>query len=88
MRTTTQLVPLAITVAVVGVITWLLLDGDVALGRWLLAALILGHGLAHIAFVVPRPEPAPAAGPSISAGHGWSGGSAWIWASSAWRAGR
>lgn len=59
--TLTQLVPLAITVAVVGGVTWLLLDRDVVLGRWLLAALILGHGLAHIAFVVPGPEPASAA---------------------------
>ena len=60
MRSWTQLVPLAITVAVIGGITWLLLDRDVVLGRWLLGALILGHGLAHIAFVVPRPEPASA----------------------------
>ena len=58
MRRWTQLVPLAITVAVAGGIAWLLLDRDVLLGRWLLAALILGHGLAHIAFVVPGPEPA------------------------------
>jgi hypothetical protein len=50
-----QLVPLAITVVVVGGITWLLLDSEIALGRWLLAALILGHGLAHLAFVAPRP---------------------------------
>jgi hypothetical protein len=55
--TARQLVPLAITVVVVGGITWLLLDRDVALGRWLLAFLILGHGLAHLAFVVPGPQP-------------------------------
>jgi hypothetical protein len=56
--TARQLVPLAITVVVVGGITWLLLDRDVALGRWLLAFLILGHGLAHLAFVVSGPQPA------------------------------
>lgn len=53
-----QLVPLAIGVAVVGGVTWLLLEGDSVLGTWLLAALILGHGLAHLAFVAPAPEPA------------------------------
>ena len=58
MTSARQLVPLAIGTAVVAGITWLLLDRDVALGRWLLAALILGHGLAHLAFVVPTPEPA------------------------------
>ena len=58
MRTTSQLVPLAIGVAVIGGVTWLLLDGDSVLGAWLLAALILGHGLAHLAFVAPAPEPA------------------------------
>ena len=58
----TQVVPLAIGVALVGGITWLLLDRDMELGRWLLAALILGHGLAHLAFVVPKPEPAGATG--------------------------
>ena len=60
MNSARQLVPLAIGVAVVGGVTWLLLEGDSALGAWLLAALILGHGLAHVAFVVPRPEPAAA----------------------------
>ena len=51
-----QLVPLAIGVAVVGGVTWLLLEGDSVLGTWLLAALILGHGLAHLAFVAPAPS--------------------------------
>ena len=57
-----QLVPLAIGVAVVGAVTWLLLEGDSVLGTWLLAALILGHGLAHVAFVVPAPDPARTTG--------------------------
>ena len=62
MKTVTQLLPLAIGAALVADLTWFLLDRDVALGRWLLAALILGHGLAHLAFVVPTPEPARATG--------------------------
>jgi hypothetical protein len=58
MNNVSRLLPLAIGVAVVGGLTWVLLDRDVALGTWLLAALILGHGLAHLAFVVPAPDPA------------------------------
>jgi len=64
-RSWTQLLPLAIGVVVVAGVTWLLLDGDVGLGRWLLAALILVHGVAHIAFVVPRPDAAPSTADSI-----------------------
>jgi hypothetical protein len=58
MKAVRQLVPLAIGAALVAGLTWVLLDRDIALGTWLLAALILGHGLAHLAFVVPTPEPA------------------------------
>ena len=77
MNNITRLLPLAIGVALVASITWLLLDRDVELGRWLLAALILGHGLAHVAFVVPTPEPAKATSsgmewPLTSAGRGRS----------------
>ena len=57
MKTVTQLVPLAVGAALVAGLTWFLLDRDVVLGTWLLAALILGHGLAHVAFVVPTPAP-------------------------------
>jgi hypothetical protein len=62
MNNVSRLLPLAIGVALIGGLTWLLLDRDVELGRWLLAALILGHGMAHLAFVVPTPQPAKATG--------------------------
>jgi hypothetical protein len=62
MTSARQLVPLAIGVAVIGGVTWLLLEGDSVLGTWLLAALLLGHGLAHLAFVVPAPDPARTSG--------------------------
>jgi hypothetical protein len=62
MNNVSRLLPLAIGVALVGGVTWLLLDGDSVLGTWLLAALILGHGLAHLAFVVPAPDPARTTG--------------------------
>jgi hypothetical protein len=66
MNSVRQLVPIAIGVALVGGLTWVLLDRDVGLGTWLLAALILGHGLAHLAFVVPTPEPAQATGSGMA----------------------
>ena len=66
MKTLTQLLPLAIGAALVAGLTWFLLDREVALGRWLLAALILGHGLAHLAFVVPTPAPAKATGSGMA----------------------
>jgi hypothetical protein len=76
-----RLLPLAIGVAVVGGLTWVLLDRDVALGRWLLAALLLGHGLAHFAFVVPAPEPARTTG----AGIGIDAALLWLVFLSGWR---
>ena len=66
MKTVIQLLPLAIGAALVAGLTWVLLDRDVVLGTWLLAALILGHGLAHLAFVVPTPEPARATGAGMA----------------------
>ena len=94
MNNPTRLVPLAIGVALVGGLTWLLLDRDAALGTWLLAALLLGHGAG-----APRlRRPDAGAGPDdgrrnglavrprpIVAGHH---GSAWTRASFAQRAWR
>ena len=66
MNTVTRVVPLAIGAALVAGLTWVLLDRDVELGRWLLAALILGHGLAHLAFIVPTPKAAKATGSGMA----------------------
>ena len=57
---TIQLVPVAVGTVIVAGLTWVLLDRDIGLGTWLLGVLILGHGLAHVAFVVPAPKPAAA----------------------------
>lgn len=57
MRTVTELVPLAIGVAVLGGITWFMLDRHWAVGPWLLAALLFAHGWVHMMFVFPQPEP-------------------------------
>jgi hypothetical protein len=47
--------PWAIVVAAVGGAIWWLLSRDMPGGRWLLAALLLGHGLVHLMFAVPAP---------------------------------
>jgi hypothetical protein len=56
MKTVTELAPLAIGIAVVGGITWWLLDRNVGLGRWLLAALLFAHGWVHMLFAFPAPQ--------------------------------
>jgi len=60
MRAVTGLIPLAIGVAVAGVVTWSLLTRDWVIGPWVLAALLLAHGWVHLMFVFPQPDPAGA----------------------------
>jgi hypothetical protein len=75
MKTLTELLPLAIGVAVVGVVTWYLLTRDWAAGPWLLAGLLFAHGWVHLMFVFPQPDPAAATagGPAwpFDMGHSW-----------------
>ncbi len=68
MKAITDLLPLAIGVAVVAAVTWFLLDRDWTLGRWLLAGLLFAHGWVHLLFVFPRPAPEAAT---------TAGGTAW-----------
>ena len=56
------LLPLALGLAGVGVAIWFLLARDMALGRWLLGAFLVAHGLVHVLFVVPRPAGAATTG--------------------------
>ena len=76
MTTVTSLVPLAIGVAVLGAVTWLLLTNNWALGPWLLAGLLFAHGWVHLMFVFPKPAPAAA----TSSGPTWpfDMGSSWL----------
>ena len=60
--TVRQLVPIAIVVVVLSVVTWLLLTDDWAIGPWLLAGLLFAHGCFHLAFVFPQPDPGASAG--------------------------
>ena len=55
MKTIVGILPWAVAVAALGGATWWLLSRDVAAGRWLLAALLIGHGVVHLMFAVPAP---------------------------------
>jgi hypothetical protein len=51
------MLPWVIVLAIGGAAIWLLLDRQAVLGTWVLAALILGHGLVHVLYLVPPPDP-------------------------------
>ena len=54
-RTMLGVLPWAVVLAAIGSLIWWLLSRDMSAGRWLLAALLLGHGVVHIMFAVPAP---------------------------------
>lgn len=60
MKTLTDLLPLGIGIALLGVLTWFLLDRDIGAGKWLLAFLLFAHGWVHVMFVFPQPDAAAA----------------------------
>lgn len=49
------LIPLGLGVALYGAFVWFLLGRNVAVGSWLFAGFLFGHGLVHVMFVLPRP---------------------------------
>jgi hypothetical protein len=53
------ILPYAVVLAVVGGVIWWLLSRDVAAGPWLLAAVLIGHGIVHLMFAI---SPAATAG--------------------------
>jgi hypothetical protein len=57
MRGIVGMLPWVIVLAIAGAAIWLLLDRQVVLGTWILAALILGHGLVHALFLLQPPDP-------------------------------
>jgi hypothetical protein len=54
-KTMAGTLPWAVVLLVAGVAIWWLLSQDMAAGRWLLAALLIGHGVVHLLFAVPAP---------------------------------
>lgn len=59
----TKLAPLGVVLAIAGIAIVWMLQRQMTVGTWLLAAFLLGHGLVHIMFAAPPPaEPnSPAA---------------------------
>ncbi len=55
------ILPYALALAVLGGVTWWLLSRDMVAGPWLLAAVLIGHGLVHAMFAIS--PPAAAGGP-------------------------
>jgi hypothetical protein len=72
LKTIAGLAPLAVVLAALGAAIWWMLSRDMVLGKWVLAAVMLGHGLVHAMFVLP--EPAAKAG-----GTEWPFGMAKSW---------
>jgi hypothetical protein len=54
-KTIVGILPWAVVVAAIGGGIWWLLSRDMSAGRWLLAALLIGHGVVHVMFAVPTP---------------------------------
>ena len=55
LRDLSKLAPLAVALGVVGIALALMLQRQMALGTWLFAAFLLGHGLVHVMFAAPPP---------------------------------
>lgn len=62
MKTIVGILPWAVVVAAIGGATWWLLSRDIPAGRWLLAALLIGHGAVHVMFAIPASAAETAAG--------------------------
>ena len=56
--------PLAIVAVVVGAVTLWLLETNPGVGRWVLAAVLFGHGWVHIMFLFPKPAPSATGKPT------------------------
>jgi hypothetical protein len=63
------ILPWAVVLAAVGGAIWWLLSREMAAGRWLLAALLIGHGVVHVLFAAPAPT-ATEGGPDWAVRHG------------------
>jgi hypothetical protein len=55
MKTIVGVLPWAVVLAAIGIAIWWLLSKEMTAGRWLLAGLLVGHGLVHLMFAVPSP---------------------------------
>jgi hypothetical protein len=55
LKTMTGTLPWAVVVVAIGGAIWWLLSRDIEAGRWLVAALLMGHGVVHVLFAAPTP---------------------------------
>jgi hypothetical protein len=55
MKAIAGILPWAVVSAIVGGGVWWLLSGGMDAGRWLLAAVLIGHAIVHVFFAVPAP---------------------------------
>lgn len=62
MKDLVKLGPLAVGLALFGMVVAYMLQRNMTPGPWLFAAFLLGHGLVHVMFAAPAPAPAPAGG--------------------------
>jgi hypothetical protein len=69
----TKLAPLGVALAIAGIAIVWMLQRQMTLGTWLLAAFLLGHGLVHIMFTAPPPAESnsPAADFAFDPGRSW-----------------
>ena len=56
MKSMAGTVPYAVALAAAGGAIWWLLSQNMAAGTWLLAGLLVAHGLIHVLFAVPTPS--------------------------------
>jgi hypothetical protein len=54
LKALTGLLPLAVGLVAFAIMEWILLSRNLALGKWLLAAFLVGHGLVFALFFVPQ----------------------------------
>jgi len=54
-KTLVGILPWAGVLAAIGLAIWWLLSKEMAAGRWLLAGLLIGHGVVHLMFAAPSP---------------------------------
>lgn len=59
-KTLVGLAPLTAGLTIFGIAVWFMLGRNMALGTWLFAAFLVGHGLVHVLFAVPQPGGAAA----------------------------
>ena len=66
MSTLLKLAPLGVGLVVFAVVVMFLVQRNMAVGTWLIAAFLLGHGLVHVMFVAPPPVAAAVIPPRSS----------------------